>query len=63
MACGGCTQRRQDLGAAAKAAVQGDLETVKVKVTNVGRTLSQDAATLTRAAGQRLAAAHSRLKR
>ncbi len=63
MGCGGCNQRRQDLGAAMKAAVAGDMKTAVAKIGEVGRTMNEDAAALGRAASLRLAAAHARLKR
>jgi hypothetical protein len=52
-----------DLGAAVKAAAAGDLATATAKLGTVGRTFSEDAAAQLRAAGQKLAAAHARLKR
>ncbi len=58
-----CNERRQDLGTAAKAAATGDLKTAGAAIGNAGRTLAEDAAAGVRAAGQRMAAAHARLRR
>ena len=58
-----CNERRVDLGNAAKAAVAGDMKTAGAAIGNAGRTLTEDAAAGVRAAGQRLAAAHARLRR
>lgn len=63
MACGGCAQRREQIGIAAKAALQGDLKTASISMADVARTMTEDATALARSAGQRLAAAHARLKR
>lgn len=55
MGCGGCNQRRIDLGAAVQAAASGDFQTAAAKLGNVGRTMAENTAALTRAAGQRFA--------
>ena len=58
-----CNERREDLGAAARAAAAGDLKAAAAKIGNASRTLGEDAVAGGRLAGQRLAAAHARLKR
>lgn len=58
-----CNERRVDLGTAAKAAVAGDMKAAFAAIGNASRTASEDIASGLRVAGQRLAAAHARLKR
>ena len=58
-----CNERRVDLGNAAHAAVTGDLATAAAALGNAGRTFAEDAAAGARIVGQRLAAAHARLRR
>lgn len=60
-----CHERRQQIGTAAKQVVAGDLKAAAANMTNVARTMREDAGAVVRSAGHRLAiaSAHARLKR
>ena len=58
-----CNERGQQIWTAAQALLSGDAQTAGSNLAQAGRTFGEDAAAGVRAAGQRLAAAHARLKR